>query len=170
MLSTCMWLCYFGITWNSLQWRYNVSDGVANHQPHDCSLNRVFRRRSNKTSNLRVTGLCEGNSPVTGEFPSQWDSKVENVFIWWRLHVGLLSALYQADLYSKMMLDDIGFSKGSKNVVTCVTCIFLFFRPLPKSLLRPSNDDPPSVSAVNVKQWLHSWQSSNMMWQYSLYC
>ena len=24
---------------------------------------------SNKTSKLRVTGLCEGNSPVTGEFP-----------------------------------------------------------------------------------------------------
>ena len=72
-----MWLCYFGITWNSLQWRYNVSDDVSNHQPHDCLLNRVFRSRSKKTSKLRVTGLCEGNSPVTGEFPSQWDSKVE---------------------------------------------------------------------------------------------
>ena len=23
------------------------------------------------TSNLRVTGLCEANSPVTGEFPAQ---------------------------------------------------------------------------------------------------
>ena len=29
------------------------------------------RRRSKKTSKLRVTGLCEGNSPVTGEFPAQ---------------------------------------------------------------------------------------------------
>ena len=27
------------------------------------------RRRSKKTSKLRVTGLCEGNSPLTGEFP-----------------------------------------------------------------------------------------------------
>ena len=26
-------------------------------------------RRSNNTSKLRVTGLCEGKSPVTGEFP-----------------------------------------------------------------------------------------------------
>ena len=28
------------------------------------------RRRSKKTSKLRVTGLCEGDSPVTGEFPA----------------------------------------------------------------------------------------------------
>ena len=31
---------------------------------------------------LRVTGLCAGNSPVTGEFPSQRDSHTENVSIW----------------------------------------------------------------------------------------
>ena len=30
------------------------------------------RRRSKKTSKLRVTGLCAGNSPVTGEFPHKW--------------------------------------------------------------------------------------------------
>ena len=29
------------------------------------------RRRSKKASKLRVTGLCEGNSPLTGEFPAQ---------------------------------------------------------------------------------------------------
>ena len=51
----------------SLQWRHNERDGVSNHQPHDCLLNLSFRRRSKKTSRLRVTGLCEGNSegPVT---------------------------------------------------------------------------------------------------------
>ena len=38
---------------------------------HDCLLDRLFRRRSKKTSKLRVTGLCEGNSPVAGEFPAQ---------------------------------------------------------------------------------------------------
>ena len=46
-----------------------------------------FRHRPQKTSKLRVTGLCEGNSPVTGEFPSQSASNAENVFIWWRYHV-----------------------------------------------------------------------------------
>ena len=39
-----------------------------------------------KTSKLRVTGLCAGNSPVTGEFPAQRASKAENVSIWWRHH------------------------------------------------------------------------------------
>ena len=47
----------------SLHWRHNDHDGVSNHQPHGCSLNRLFRRRSKKTSKLRVTGLCVGNSP-----------------------------------------------------------------------------------------------------------
>ena len=55
----------------SLQWRHNEPDGVSSHQPHDCLLNRLFRHRSNMTSKLRVTGLCAGNSPLTGEFPAQ---------------------------------------------------------------------------------------------------
>ena len=44
---------------NALLWRNNESDGVYNHQRFDCLLNRVFRRRSKKTSKLRVTGLCD---------------------------------------------------------------------------------------------------------------
>ena len=72
---------------SSLQWRHNVRDSVWNHQPHDCLLNRLFRRRLKKTSRLRVTGLCAGNSPGTGEFPAQMASNAENVSIWWRLHV-----------------------------------------------------------------------------------
>ena len=46
----------------SLQWRHNGRDSVSNHQPHDCSLNRLFRRRSKETLKLRATGLCAGNS------------------------------------------------------------------------------------------------------------
>ena len=69
-----------------LQWRHNEHDSVSNHQPHDCLLNRISRRRSKKTSKLRVTGLCVGNSPVTGEFPAQKASNAENVSIWWRHH------------------------------------------------------------------------------------
>ena len=49
-------------------------------------LNGLFRRRAKKTSKLRVTGLCAGNSPGTGEFPAQRASNAENVFIWWRHH------------------------------------------------------------------------------------
>ena len=58
----------------TLQWRHNGRDSVPNHQPHDCLFNRIFRRRSKKTSKLRVTGLCAGNSPGTGEFPAQMAS------------------------------------------------------------------------------------------------
>ena len=71
----------------SLQWRHNGRDNVSNHQPHDCLLNSLFRRRSKKTSKLRVTGLYVGNSPGTGEFPTQMASNAENVSIWWRHHV-----------------------------------------------------------------------------------
>ena len=47
----------------SLHRRHNDHDGVSNHQPHGCLLNRLFKRRSKKTSKLRFTGLCVGNSP-----------------------------------------------------------------------------------------------------------
>ena len=69
-----------------LHWRHNGRDSVSNHQPRDCLLNRLFRHRSMKTSKLRVTGLCVGNSPGTGEFPTQMASNAENVSIWWRHH------------------------------------------------------------------------------------
>ena len=42
--------------------------------------------RVQKTSKLRVTGLCAGNSSGTGEFPAQMASNAENVSIWWRHH------------------------------------------------------------------------------------
>ena len=53
--------------WVALQWRHNGRDGVTNHRRLDFySTVFLFRRRSKKTSKLRVTGLCRGNSPVTG--------------------------------------------------------------------------------------------------------
>ena len=70
--------------WITLQWRHDGRDCVSYHQPHDCLHNRLFRRRSKKKSKLRVTGLCAGNSPATGEFPVQMTSSTENISIWWR--------------------------------------------------------------------------------------
>ena len=75
--SITLWLCFFPShrmvnmktgayhTQNtkmstSLLWRHNGRDSVSNHQPHDCLLKRLFRRRSKKTSKLRVTGLVRG--------------------------------------------------------------------------------------------------------------
>ena len=77
---------------HTLQWRQNDHGGVSNHQPHGCLLNRLFRRRSKKTSKLRVTGFCAGNSPGTGEFPAQMTSYAEDVSIWLRHHDWLSQA------------------------------------------------------------------------------
>ena len=71
----------------SLQWRQNEHDGVSNHWSLDCLPNCLSRPRSKKISKLCVTGLCEGNSPVTGELPAQRASNAENVSIWWCHHV-----------------------------------------------------------------------------------
>ena len=56
---------------------------------HRCLLSRsfgLFWCRSMKTSKLRVIGLCAGNSPGTGVFPTQMACNAENVSIWWRHH------------------------------------------------------------------------------------
>ena len=62
-----------------LQWRHNERNGVSTHRHIDCLLNRLFRRRSKKTSKL--TGYCEGNSPVTNGFPIQKGNNAKNVSI-----------------------------------------------------------------------------------------
>ena len=56
----------------TLQWRHNGRDNVSNHQPHDCLLNGLFRRRSKKISKLRVTGLCAGNHRGQVNSPHKW--------------------------------------------------------------------------------------------------
>ena len=61
----------------SLRWRHNERDGISNHHPHDCFLNRIFRRRSKKTYKFRATGLCGGNSPHKGPV-------TRKCFHWWR--------------------------------------------------------------------------------------
>ena len=70
----------------TLQWRHNERDGVSNHRRLHCLLNCCFRRRSKKTSKIRVIGLCAGNSPVTGEFPEQKVTNAKNISIWWRYY------------------------------------------------------------------------------------
>ena len=84
----------------SLQWRHNGRDGPSNHQPHHCLLNHLFRSRSKKTSKFRDTGLCAGNSPLTGEFPHKWpvtrkmfpfDDVI--MFIWWIKKITLVFSI-----------------------------------------------------------------------------
>ena len=78
----------------------------------DCLLNRLFRLRSKKALKFRVTGLCAGNSPVTGVFPTQMASNTENVSIWWRHHGKTwpeqIEHRWDFPLYSMCMLLHVG--------------------------------------------------------------
>ena len=53
----CLILLYLISYFLPLQWRYNERDGVINHRRIGSLLNRLVRRRSNKTSKLRDIGL-----------------------------------------------------------------------------------------------------------------
>ena len=81
----------------SLQWRHNERDGVSNHQPRYCLLKRLFRRRSKKTSKLRVTGLCEGNYPVT---PHKGPVKTRKMFSFRSRHHDVKRWQYEAVRWS----------------------------------------------------------------------
>ena len=95
------------LKFNTLLWRHNGCGSVSNHQPHECLLNRLIRRRSKKTSKLRVTGLCAGNSPGTGESLAQMASNAENVSIWWRHHEASRQQCYRVIApMPQVMLDD----------------------------------------------------------------
>ena len=85
----------------ALRWRRNEHDGISNHQPLDCLVNCLFRRKSKKTSKLRVTSFCVRNSLVTGEFPAQRASNAENVSIWWRHH----GVIFEKQIKSHMHLN-----------------------------------------------------------------
>ena len=66
------------------------------------------RYRSMKTSKLPVTGLCEGYSPVTGEFPAQSASIAENVSIWRRRHANALATWQpQSQRYLSHLSEDL---------------------------------------------------------------
>ena len=114
----------------SFQWRHNGCDGVSNRQPNDCLFKRSFRGRPKKTSKLRDTGLCPGNSPVTGEFPAQMVSKAENVFILWRHHVAFQPRLTPSSTHpcvyvslSQSISDSYPFRCFVNSVPACGTVI-----------------------------------------------
>ena len=105
-----MWeqaVCGFAASpWNNRHYSDAMMDTIVpqKHQPQDCLLNRLFRRRSKKTSKLRVTGLCAGKSPETGEFPALMAGNAETVSIWWRHHdARLLVVSYVAEFEERPM-------------------------------------------------------------------
>ena len=71
----------------SLQWRRNGHDGVSNHQPHDCLLNRLFKRRSKKHQSSASLAFVRGihRGPVNTPHKCPATRKVfpfDDVIIW----------------------------------------------------------------------------------------
>ena len=99
-------------TFSALLWGHNGRDGVSNHQPHDCLLICLFRRRPKKTSKPRVTGICAGNSPVTGEFPALMASNAENVSM-------MTSSWYELFLHYSMKSPVLGCGSNSQSRRQC---------------------------------------------------
>ena len=91
------------LLWDFITMRHNEHDGVSNHQPHHCLLNSLFGCRSKKTSKLRVTGHCAGNSPGTGEIPAEMASNAEYASIWRRYHA-IMPDLHRQEMHSGVLL------------------------------------------------------------------
>ena len=59
--------------------RHNERDGVSNHQPHDCLLNRLFK------APIKENMKAPRHWSLWGEFTVD-GSNAENISIWWRHH------------------------------------------------------------------------------------
>ena len=140
-----------------LQWRHNERDGVPNQQPYDCLLNRLFRPRSKKTPKLRVTDLCEGNSPGTGEFPTQRASNAENVSIWWRHHEVFILFLLPAQC---TIADEFCSSCDSKDESKCADCKGKYFPNKAgkcKGRMSRYYNHCCSLHSKSCVKWTHLW-------------
>ena len=138
----------FGFLSNfSLEWRHNDRDGVSNHQNRDCLLNCLFGRKSKKTSKLRVTGLCVGNSPVIGDFPTQRASNAENVSIWWRHHKTPWTSTYNSFFISHVFCEILAVvTRIFDNADRCMQCIFYG-----DGIMKVLNDTKPQVNVLHGK-------------------
>ena len=80
-------LSYNYVGWCRL-WYAPVYNFMALQWRHIVTLNRLFKilfkLTGKKTS--KIPGVCEGNPPVAGEFPTQSASSAESVFRVWRRH------------------------------------------------------------------------------------
>ena len=98
---TCTHLSMCVVIWSincTLQWRHNGRDSVSNHQPHECLLNRLIRRRKHQSSASLafVRGIHRGpvTRPVTRKMFSFDDvimKQLETFAVQWRISLHLAS-------------------------------------------------------------------------------
>ena len=130
----------------TLRWCHNEPVGISNHQPYDCLPNRSFRRRSKKTSKLRVTGLCVGNSSVTSEFPAQMASKASLAFVW-GIHQWSVNSPHKWPATRKMFpFDD----------VIMLSNVYTLYDNVYKTAIHPGN----CITFTNLRsimRWIATW-------------
>ena len=113
-----------------------------------------------KHQTFRVTGLCAGNSPRTGEFAAQMASYAENVSIWWRHHVVTRqSTLWGRDklVPSRRRYFQIHFREWNFFILIRISLKFV-----PRA---PINNIPaligsawPASSHCHIRLWLVYWR------------
>ena len=149
-----------GVYFNpTLQCRHNERDGVSNHQPHACLLNVLFGRRSKKTSKLRVTGFCTGNSPVTSEFPTQRASHVENVSIWWRHHEASKKSPWTKVVKGWIVLGNRSCILASVKYLLSHTSAHIFIFPMKQSSLLITRQ---MIVKIHPKDYPHFARDDNV--------
>ena len=66
-------MSYDCILWNTLHWHHNGWDGISNHQPHDCLLNHLFRRKHQSSASLAfVQGIHQWPVNSLHKGPVTW--------------------------------------------------------------------------------------------------
>ena len=107
-----------------------------------------FWHRSQKTSKPRVTGLGEGNSVNSGEFPTQRASNAEKVFIWWCLQEIRKSKMEGIKVDGRW--DCVGYHRNYK--AWTLSCITMLINPYPAS--------------ASIMVLMHIISISHMWWDY----
>ena len=118
-----------------------------------------------KKSKLHVTGLCEGNSPMTGEFPLQRASNAENVSIWWNHHGN----------FRKILKTEFEMSYAKLGDATFFGCFYIATRLLPENIwtrwirlfwemLLPEPSGEQSLFRSCRKQFMTNRQIQDFLW------
>ena len=109
----------------------------------------VYSGRSKKTPKLCVTGLCVGNSLVTGEFPTQRANNMENVPIWWCHHIQTTKTVI-ISLYLQAT-----WSKNDISLVHEISFIYLIFFIIETEKSGHQCDHDHAVSANRIL-WVYA--------------
>ena len=176
------------------QWRHNERDGVSNHQRLCCLQNRLLRRRPGGadhrkhqssaaapggfpsqrpvTRRLRVTGLCEGNPPGAGGFPSQRASNEEYVSpfddvilktkialgrlnIWWKSKSYLLVWRRGRLIISRYVILMVGIRRAPEhlNHIVCNYQSCIYVKQLLHGLTNQQTHIPPVMKLFLESEW-----------------